>query len=451
MTKPLEPPELSLDSAVALLGLGRLGAVLEAVGEGASRLSEAQLGELTAAALGVRALAEGLAFALTAEADARGVIAASSAASTAQWVRRRAEEGDAVLSPGVAQGFAEVVKATRCPGLALVKEATARGRVPVGAARVVAAEFRGMRTKIDPACHEAALGALIDYAAGGAGGRALAEARDTIVSQYGLPGEFDEECDQRAAHRHMSSFARTTEGMYEAEVVLDPASYAVVHAALTALSVPTVSLEGFSDVRTPGQRRADALVELASVVAGDPAVLARSAHAPENAPIGRAAAARVVITMPWQWLSEQSGHGRTGFEQPLAPADVRRIACDAQIIPLVLGSESQPLDVGRASRLATPAQRAALAVRDKGCTFPGCDRPPSWCQAHHLHEWENGGPTDLPNLALLCHRHHTLVHRDRLIGTLDGPPEGPGTPVRWRPPDHRDGPTLDGPIRGYAA
>ena len=122
MTGHLTPPEMSLDSAVALLGLGRLGAVLEAVGEGASRLSEAQLGELTAAALGVRALAEGLAFALTAEADARGVIAASSAASTAQWVRRRAEEGDAVLSPGVAQGVrhpSACVRAYRALGAAV--------------------------------------------------------------------------------------------------------------------------------------------------------------------------------------------------------------------------------------------------------------------------------------------------------------------------------------------
>lgn len=257
-----------------------------------------------------------------------------------------------------------------------------------------------------------------------------------IVSQYGLPAEFQDDCDERAMHRQVTAFRRTRDGMYAARIELDPASHAVVEAALTALSAPTPAQDGFADLRTPGQRRADAVIEMCSVVATDPDLLSRSEHTPDKAPTGRSARARVVITMPWTWLIEQTGHGRTGFEQPVAPGDVRRMACDAQIIPMVLGSASQPLDVGRASRLATPAQRAALAQRDKGCTFPGCDRPPSWCEAHHLNPWETGGHTDLDELALLCCRHHTVVHRDGLVGTVEGPPGERGSRVVWRPPAH---------------
>jgi hypothetical protein len=68
------------------------------------------------------------------------------------------------------------------------------------------------------------------------------------------------------------------------------------------------------------------------------------------------------------------------------------------------------LEVGRASRVVSAAQRAALVVRDGGCAVPGCDRPPAWCEAHHLVHWLHGGPTDLENLALVCRAHHRAVH-----------------------------------------
>jgi HNH endonuclease len=98
---------------------------------------------------------------------------------------------------------------------------------------------------------------------------------------------------------------------------------------------------------------------------------------------------------------------------------------------------SLPLDVGRASRVVHPAQRTALAVRDGGCVFPGCDRPLEWCEAHHLLHWLDGGPTDLANLALLCRAHHRAVHEGgwRLIRGPDG---------RLTPP-HRSDPTEDSP------
>jgi len=78
--------------------------------------------------------------------------------------------------------------------------------------------------------------------------------------------------------------------------------------------------------------------------------------------------------------------------------------------PTLGGAPTQPLEVGRATRVIQPAQRTALAVRDGGCVFPDCDRPLAWCDAHHLRHWLHGGPTDLSNLALLCRAHHRAVH-----------------------------------------
>ena len=82
----------------------------------------------------------------------------------------------------------------------------------------------------------------------------------------------------------------------------------------------------------------------------------------------------------------------------------------ALLPPALGGAPTQPLEVGRATRVVSAAQRAALAVRDGGCRFPGCDRPPAWCEAHHLRHWLHGGATDLANLVLLCRAHHRAVH-----------------------------------------
>jgi hypothetical protein len=102
--------------------------------------------------------------------------------------------------------------------------------------------------------------------------------------------------------------------------------------------------------------------------------------------------------------------GRLDSGDRVSPATVRRLACDAQILPIVLGGTGQVLDAGRARRLATGPLRRALVVRDRGCAFPGCDRPARWCQAHHIIGWIRGGRTDLANLVLLCRHHHRLVH-----------------------------------------
>jgi hypothetical protein len=100
----------------------------------------------------------------------------------------------------------------------------------------------------------------------------------------------------------------------------------------------------------------------------------------------------------------------TSVGSRISVGQARLRACEAGIIPVVLDGESRPIDVGRARRLATPDQRRLLALRDKGCVGPGCDRPPDWSQAHHLTWWTLGGQTNLDEMRLLCLWHHHLVH-----------------------------------------
>jgi len=96
----------------------------------------------------------------------------------------------------------------------------------------------------------------------------------------------------------------------------------------------------------------------------------------------------------------------------LSRSTLARMMCDCDVSRVVMAGQSEVLDVGRASRTATPAQWKALVVRDGHCRAPGCDRPPEMCQAHHVDYWEHFGPTDLANLELLCWHHHRQRHTE---------------------------------------
>ncbi len=95
----------------------------------------------------------------------------------------------------------------------------------------------------------------------------------------------------------------------------------------------------------------------------------------------------------------------------LPPSAVRRMCCDADLIPVVLGGAAEVLDVGRSRRLATPAQRRAVTALYASCGFPGCTTPVDRCELHHVTDWlHHHGDTDLANLLPLCIHHHHLVH-----------------------------------------
>ncbi|MDR7158066.1 DUF222 domain-containing protein [Arthrobacter sp. BE255] len=127
-----------------------------------------------------------------------------------------------------------------------------------------------------------------------------------------------------------------------------------------------------------------------------------------------------------------TGTGTFVFTGPVAATTLRKIACDADIIPALLGTHSEILDLGRKTRLFTPAQRTALTARDQGCTFPNCTTPAPWCEAHHITYWSHDGPTDLNNGALLCTHHHHLVHKEQWTITNQN-----GVPW-YTPPRHID-------------
>ncbi|WP_423919052.1 HNH endonuclease signature motif containing protein [Candidatus Poriferisodalis sp.] len=118
-----------------------------------------------------------------------------------------------------------------------------------------------------------------------------------------------------------------------------------------------------------------------------------------------------------------SGVTETGTE--LSAAELRTLACDTSVVPVVMGGASEVLDVGRATRIIPPAIRRALIARDQGCVWPGCERAPIGCDGHHIQHWIDDGPTSLANLALLCHSHHHRLHEHNL---MLHPPPGPAPP-----------------------
>jgi hypothetical protein len=140
----------------------------------------------------------------------------------------------------------------------------------------------------------------------------------------------------------------------------------------------------------------------------------------------------ISVTVDIGTLRRGVGHAVLDGDLFLSAAQARRIACDAKVIPVVMGGDSEVLDLGRTKRTVSVAQRKALHARDRGCAFPGCSRPPKWCDAHHVKFWADGGATDLDNLILLCRAHHTLVHHSQWQITMGG-----GIPT-FIPPRHVD-------------
>ncbi|MBT2538608.1 HNH endonuclease signature motif containing protein [Arthrobacter sp. ISL-69] len=109
----------------------------------------------------------------------------------------------------------------------------------------------------------------------------------------------------------------------------------------------------------------------------------------------------------------RTGTGSFTFTGPVTAASVRKIACDADIIPVLLGSQGRVLDIGRTTRVFPPHIRKAITARDQGCAFPGCTIPAPWCEAHHISYWSHGGATSTDNGTLLCSHHHHLIHKEQ--------------------------------------
>jgi hypothetical protein len=256
-----------------------------------------------------------------------------------------------------------------------------------------------------------------------------------------------EDADAKAQRRHGRRgvwLTPTLDRMVAIGGLLDPEAGHTLRAALEPLARPA----DHHDTRSGGQRTADALTELAR-------------RALEGGQLPKTGGVRPQLSVIID-LDSLTGHpgalgGEVGWAAPLSPAACQRLACDAtmtrvlvsrqpgdssefagglgdphgsqdcsdskawslerllraamaKLPPILGGARSQVLDVGRSTRVVSPAQRHALAVRDGGCVFPGCSRPVGWCEAHHVWHWLDGGPTDLGNLALVCREHHRAIH-----------------------------------------
>ncbi|WP_410789312.1 DUF222 domain-containing protein [Kribbella sp. C-35] len=163
---------------------------------------------------------------------------------------------------------------------------------------------------------------------------------------------------------------------------------------------------------------------------------------------GFGAKANLTVTIDFQDLKAATADaiGHTVHSNGLSAATIRRLACDANVIPIVLGSNSEPLDVGRRERLVTKAIRRALNTRDRGCVI--CNAPPVMCDAHHLISWIDGGETKVENLALVCRRHHTDLHNGHWTITITNG-EVHVTRPQWADPPPRSRRSSDDASRAH--
>ena len=161
-----------------------------------------------------------------------------------------------------------------------------------------------------------------------------------------------------------------------------------------------------NDVRSTEQYLHDALTELLRLTVGAGTVQTRAIVG------SRQPSVRVLVTA--DTLDSRTGHGRIeGCDLPISPESVERIACESGIQLITFSPDGRPLDVGREQRLYNSRQRKALAARDGGCMWGDCDRPPGWCEAHHILHWaRDGGKTNSDDGILLCRYHHLLLHNN---------------------------------------
>ncbi|MBO1754505.1 HNH endonuclease signature motif containing protein [Allobranchiibius sp. CTAmp26] len=447
-------------AAVGLMeDLGVLVARLEDWPGALYQLSETQLGRFVASMVGLSSRAESLAAVATTEAVTRGTVAHSTATDAGGWVAACVTEAGAAVgtsesgTPNRVVAEAVVcrrigVVATGCadPRNSVVADALAAGVVSVHCAQVALREAPKALPVIPGADRDEVLSWYLALSHTGA--RTLRDLSARIIGRF-APEVLTAQEEQQQACETLT-WADLPNGLTRLTADLSTGHAAVIKHAIQALAAPapascpaagggvaaeTDPVSGLGagvvaerDTRTPGKRRADALVELADTAAR----LLDEDRSHTSGNIGRSA--KIVITFDHQTLIDQlttAGHlpgtGRTINGDLLDAGTLRRMACDADLIPAVLGGASEPLDVGRTKRLFTSGLRTAIIHRDEGCTFPGCDRPPDWCDAHHITPWWAGGETTLTNAALLCARHHTIVHRDLLTATATT------TGVTWNP------------------
>jgi hypothetical protein len=257
------------------------------------------------------------------------------------------------------------------------------------------------------------------------GPRAITRAGNEIRTRLDPDGDQPSERELAEPRRELQMHTHR-DGWVLFKGTLDPESGAELKTLLSPLAAPHPSSETGMDPRDIGERQGGAFAELLTLASRSPDLPTETGERPH-----------VVITLDYQTLVTGIGAASLDLAGKITASQARRLACDANIIPIVLGSRGEPMDAGRKHRLVTPAQRRALVLRDEGCAFPECERPAKHCHAHHIRHWSNGGATDLSNLVLLCGRHHRLIHHSGWTVNINHNQLPVFTPPLWLDPHRR--------------
>jgi hypothetical protein len=230
----------------------------------------------------------------------------------------------------------------------------------------------------------------------------------------------EDEQDRRFERRRLH-VSPTLEGMVRVDGDLDAEAGQALMTALRAVMDADARTRGTPELRAPASRRADALGEICRAwLDGQdrPSIAGERPH--------------VEVLVDLEALAGRAGRSELVDTGPVTPATARRLACDAKVSRVITDGPSRPLELGRSTKVVSAALRRAVTVRDGGCRFPGCGRPPGWCDAHHVRHWADGGDTSLDNLVLLCRPHHRAIHRGFGLAMADGQPvftKPDGTPL----------------------
>jgi len=244
----------------------------------------------------------------------------------------------------------------------------------------------------------------------------LAHVGADLIQHLDQDGPPPEDADQLVNELHLSKSRTGGGGRIKGQ--LDAATFDAVKRAIRA-SLPPVEPDPLGRDKSLGERQAEALGAICEHALDDGHLPTEGGERPHISAI-----------IDFETLRTQTRGAHLEFGGTTTAAELRRLACDAKITPVVLGGDGQPLDVGREKRTVTPAQRKAIAARDRGCAHPGCDKTPNWCEVHHIIHWIYGGRTDIDNLVMLCRAHHNVVHHSEwTIRVRNGQPEF--IPPKW--------------------
>jgi uncharacterized protein DUF222/HNH endonuclease len=318
-----------------------------------------------------------------AEIDRRASFQADGYLSTASWLQHRFQGG--------AGSARDQVRTARALGdMPQTREAFESGELSQDAVRLLASAHDA-----DPDVFCAHEPVLLEAAAH----HSVGELQQVVAYwKQGLESATEEA--QRRWDRRRLHVSPVLGGMVRVDGDLDSDTGETLMTALRAVLDAEARARDAEDARTPAQRRADALGE----------VCRQWLHRSDR-PVVAGERPHVTVTIDLDTLmGGTSGTSEFDHAGPLVPQAARRWACDASITRIVFGPKSEPLDVGRKTPVVPASMRRAVMARDRRCRFPSCDHPHTWCDAHHVVHWADGGRTSLANLLLLCRRHHRLVH-----------------------------------------